>query len=245
MGIMKLNEVYDPSGWEETGNDDGRRIYTQQMYVDEFGNIVPEPYTIIARTSTRRQFMSSINNPFINRIRAVAEIWHNVLDDAARAVWLAANLYYDAARPGMDKGQANGWNLFAMVALAPVAWSATPDGYEAFSVGAGPDYLVFSKADSETQVLHFTAGFSEPPYSDSHMFAFVHQVDPYHVDRLDADRRTLCAGYYQFLGAPTGDQEFSALATFPFNAGDKVQVLMRIHRSLSGVDNHILTCTAI
>lgn len=196
------------------------------------------------RLNNQRQFMTSIDNAFINRIRAVAEIWHNVLTEDERALWLMANEYYDAARPGMDKNYQNGWNLFAMVALAPVAWAAVPHGYEAYSMGPGPDILTFDSADSESQVLHFTAGFDEQPYSDDHMYAFIHQVDPKHVERRDADRRTFCVGFYRFLANPAPEQPFTANAVFHFNAGDVVQVLMRIHRSLSGVDNHLLTCTA-
>lgn len=196
------------------------------------------------RENSRRNFMSSIDNLLINRIRAVAEVWHNVLDDATRAIWKLNEATHDGARPDQDKNLANGWNLFAEMALAPIAWSAGCDGYFATDNPQDPDILTFDTASSGSLALQFTAGFSEPPFSDEYMFAFIHQVDPLHVDKRDADRRTICIGYYQFLHAPAPSQQFTANAVFPFNSGDKVQVLIRLHKSLNGVTNILLSCTA-
>jgi len=200
--------------------------------------------TAVFRDWTPRANMTSINNAFINRIRAVAEVWHNILTEDERERWKAADATKDGARPYMKGTDANGWNLFAMVALAPVALNITEFVEQYADATTEPDAITFDKADANAQELTFTLGFSNPPYSDAHIFAIVHQVDPLHIDKRDATRRTYCVGYYQCKEAPTGDQTFKTPIAFPFNNGDKVQVLLRLHRSLDGVDNHVLSCTA-
>jgi hypothetical protein len=188
--------------------------------------------------------MTSIDNTFINRIRAVANIWHNTLDDEARDKWFNANLTKDGGRPDMKTNYGNGWNLFAMLALAPLAMHAVDFQYENPDSTTTPDSITFDHADSDAQEFHFTIGFGNPPMSDAHIFAFIHQVDPKHIDKRDASRRTFCVGFYQCLEAPAGDQSFSTPCVYPFNLGDKVQVLLRLHKSLDGVENYMLTCTA-
>ena len=241
--VMLVDYEEDHKPMEEDRH--GRYIYRKNyIFNPDTNDWEWDGTTAVFRDSTRRTNMTSIDNAFNNRIRAVAEIWHNVLDDATRAIWKLNEATHDGAREGMQKNYPNGWNLFAEMALAPIAFSAGCDGYFASDNPEDPDSLTFDSADSATQELHFTAGFSEPPYSDVYMFAFIHQVDPLHVDKRDSDRRTICIGYYQFQHAPAPDQPFSAKAVYAFNAGDKVQVLIRLHKSLNGVTNVVLTCTA-
>jgi len=232
----------DPEGLITHG--DMGEIWRPNWMIDEETGLPVWSGTWELRRNSSRQFMTSIDNLFITRIRAVAEVWHNVLGDEERAAWKAADATKDGARPNMDGTFANGWNLFAMVALAPLTWSYGNFLAEYADSTTEPDSITFDEADANEQKLTFTLGFSNPPWADAHIFAMVHQVDPLHIDKRDASRRTYCVGYYQCEEAPVGDQTFTTPVVFPFNLGDKVQVLFRLHRSLDGVTNHMLSCTA-
>jgi hypothetical protein len=244
MAIVKTTAV-----WEEEFSyrlaGDPYTIYTRVYLRDvETGEYLSDGVTFTTRRQVGRHGTGALENEFNNRIRAVAEVWHNILNDDERAAWKAADAAKDGARPNMSGTDANGWNLFAMVALAPVALNITAFLEQYADATTEPDAVTFDKAEASTQELTFTLGFSNPPWSDAHIFAIVHQVDPLHIDRRSATRRTFCVGYYQCEEAPVGDQTFTTPIAFPFNVGDKVQVLLRLHRSLDGVDNHVLSCTA-
>lgn len=196
------------------------------------------------RLNTTRQFMTSIDNRFNTDIKAVAEIWHNVLTQPQRDWWKAVNADRDGARPAMRKGTINGWNLFAMYALAIVHFPPMPDFDWTVHEGWGMDSITFDSADSATQHLIFTRVHSVLPDAGARDFLFVHQVDPLHVDRRDADRRTFLIGYHEVENESDLIEEFTVDAVYLFNSGDTVQVLVREHVAGLCVNNTLLTCTA-
>jgi hypothetical protein len=243
MGLVKLLDPDTDPDPLITHGDMGE-IWRPNWVIDEETGLPVWSGTWEIRRNSSRNFMTSIENAFNNRIKAVAEVWHNILTEDEREAWKTANATKDGARPGMQQAEANGWNLFAMVALAPVAWDLTEFYTVAPDATTKPDAITFDLADADAQELTFTIEFHNPAWSDAHIFAFVHQVDPEYIDTRSLTRRTFCTGYYQCKEAPTGNQTFTTPIAFPFNAGDKVQVLFRLHRSLDGVDNHVLSCTA-
>jgi len=240
MGILKLNEEYDRAAYEDEYNHEGRTTDVQQIYYDENGYPTLEPYTIIIRENSGRRGFGSLDNLFINRLRKLAAMWRDDLTPAQRNVWKMNSVIFAAARPNMEEPMPNGWSFFAEVGMAFVAAGISSQALATTDNPQDPDSLTFDSAITATGVLSFSAGFSGPPYSDVNTFIFVHQVDPEHVDRRDNTRRAYQYGFHQCLHAPAPDQPFTVQASYPFAAGDLVQVLVRIHKSLNGVTNLIL-----
>jgi len=181
---------------------------------------------------------------FTNALRAAANLWHNTLTQADRDFWKAVNADRDGARPNMLTTFANGWNLFAMFALAPLIESAPAAWTPPQPEGTPADDIIFFKADSAAQLLRCINYQTYFPAVGNANIIFIHQVDPTHVGRIDATRRTIVAGYHTIT--PTSDpvEGFAFPPPYPFAAGDQVSILIREHVSILEVNNRLRTLTA-
>jgi hypothetical protein len=179
---------------------------------------------------------------FASALRAAAHIWHNTLTQADRAQWVLWSLTQDGARPGRKACPPNGWDLFAMTALAPCWFSAPTDGLTQLDDYAWPISLTFDSITQDPDHLNFTVTVPLHPYNRTGI-DFVYMIDPPWVGFPGADRRTLLCGYYQNKDHPEPQaQQFYVEPTFDLDYGQGADVLVRHHASLYGVANYQLHC---
>lgn len=200
-----------------------------------------DPKTYLLRYGRHTNRRPTVTREFTNALRLVSHVWHDVLDEADRAQWLAWSLTQDGARPGKKVCPANGWDLFAMTALAPMWFTSPSDGLIELDDSAWPDSLTFDAALYDENRLNFTVTLPLHPYNRVGC-DFVYMVDPAYVGHADQSRRTLFCGYYQNRDHPEPQaQQFYVEPSQPMEDGGTAHVLVRHHASLYGVRNYELS----
>jgi len=243
MGLVLMNDADTDPDPLITHGDMGE-IWRPNWVIDEETGLPIWSGTWEVRENSSRQFMTSIDNLFNNRIKAAAYIWHNVLEEEDRAWWKTVSADRSGARPGMKMECWHGWHLFAMYALAIVSWPALEDFNWANKEGWGLDSITFDEAVSANGMMTFSLSYTTLPPPGATDFIMTHQVDPKHIDRRDATRRTMMVGYHAVTEESEKEHSFTANAVYLFAPGDKVQVLIREHITSLCVKNYLLTCTA-
>jgi len=185
-----------------------------------------------------------IDNLFIDRIRALAEIWHNVLTQPQRDSWRDHGSTSHAERPRMKGPATTGWNCFAQVGLAFIATNHPNEMGRYPDAETAPDAVTLESAVAATRILTINVHYNNEYGGDDRVWLFIHQVDPAHILKRDWSRRAYLVGCHQIQIVQARDRTFTANAVYFFQPGDTVQALLRIHKSYSGADNILLSCIA-
>jgi len=198
------------------------------------------PTTYRARVAKKhRQAHAAQHRAWTTALRAARDFWQQQ-SQAERDIYIAASVAADGARPDMDKAPANGWTLWAELALAFFKHGRAPNTMTEYDDLYVADCLTFTRANVTTQKLEFTFDFSAHPTAGYGSTIFFHQYDPAYAYAPADNRHTRICGFYVTVSRPPDPVVVTFDAQWPLYTSDPTaytRAMIRYHQGKYGAVN--------
>ena len=198
-------------------------------------------FTIRQNTRRRKRHLPTIT--WGTRIRQLAHLWHNALSQADRDVYIEQASFTDGARPGRKAPPTNGWNQFAMNALAVLKWDPGDTSDFIHADRPYPTDIQLGTVNLETNRVTAQVTFGYAPTPEYPSTLFFYQVHPARVLSFAACRWTAFIDFYSEWDGEKTVYEISIPLHWACPADGSITLLIRHHGPEAGALNWLLTAT--
>jgi hypothetical protein len=183
----------------------------------------------------------AIRQLFTATIRLLSIYWRGLSQQQKADTWNEAAYAHASERPGRGDNQGNGWTHMAETEFAAVFHNipaARTDFLDFHGMTDNADITAFNEEDQEvTFRVHWHADW--PPTVDD--FIFVYQVYPGCADLPSSMVDTLIVDCVSPAPGASGWTTFTATLPHDQEPGTEIKLLIRHHRGVEGVTNHVRT----